>query len=87
MRKPQVDVVFRMGEKLVSPNKKAWLEIQKDGNLVLMCQTNNNKLWSSGSCGEDVRLKIQVRTGHINSNLNFVSLNDYSTSVFYRLIS
>ena len=51
-----------MGEQLVSPNKKAALMLQKDGNLVLMCQTNNKELWTSGTCGEDVRLKIQVNT-------------------------
>ena len=49
-----------MGEQLVSPNEKAALMIQMDGNLVLRCQTTDEELWTSGTCGEDVRLKIQV---------------------------
>ena len=54
------DVVFRMGEKIVSPNKKASLMLQKDGNLVLKCQTTDKELWTSGTSGVDVVLKAQV---------------------------
>ena len=49
-----------MGEQLVSPNKKAALMLQKDGNLVLRCQTTDKELWASGTGGVDVVLKVQV---------------------------
>ena len=54
-----------MGEQLVSPNKKAALMLQKDGNLVLRCQTTDKELWASGTAGVDVVLKVQVLFGEL----------------------
>ena len=50
------------GHKLKSKNAKTTLEMQKDGNLVLYCTGNHEKLWSSGTEGRSINrgLKIQV---------------------------
>ena len=44
----------------MSKNRKAALTLKAGGNLVLECMNTDKELWSSGTSGEDVRLKIQV---------------------------
>ena len=51
---------FDIGERLVSDNRKAALTIKTSGNLVLECMNTERELWSTGTSGKDVRLKIQV---------------------------
>ena len=60
MREEQVAGVLSLGKKIVSNNGKAALTMQTDGNLVLTCQTTEEELWSSGTSGVDLGLRIQV---------------------------